>query len=53
VGRSAKRALDRASRLIPAIAARLIAGAGHILAMRKPDTVDVEVIAFLSRPAGS
>jgi pimeloyl-ACP methyl ester carboxylesterase len=43
-----RKAVARASRLIPAIDARLIAGAGHILAMEKPDTVDAEVVAFLS-----
>jgi hypothetical protein len=42
------KALDRASRLVPAIDARLIAGAGHILAMQQPGTVDAEVVAFLS-----
>jgi pimeloyl-ACP methyl ester carboxylesterase len=50
---AARKALDRASRLVPAIDARLMAGAGHILAMQKPDTVDAEVVTFLSRPAGS
>lgn len=48
-----RKALDRAARLVPAIEARLVAGTGHILAMQQPDTVDAEVVAFLSRPAGS
>jgi pimeloyl-ACP methyl ester carboxylesterase len=46
-----RKALHRASRLMPAIDARLIADAGHILAMQKPDTVDAEVVSFLSRSA--
>jgi pimeloyl-ACP methyl ester carboxylesterase len=41
------KALERAARLVPTIETELIPGAGHILAMQQPHTVDQRVLAFL------
>lgn len=42
-----RKALARARRLIPDVAADLVPGAGHFVAMARPDIVDPRVLAFL------
>lgn len=42
------KALERTGRLVPTIEKDLVPGAGHILAMQRPDFVDERILDFLS-----
>jgi pimeloyl-ACP methyl ester carboxylesterase len=47
---SPRRALERARRLIPNLESAVVPGAGHFVAMARPDFVNPRVVAFLLAP---